>query len=220
METSAEEFDRNFQDARRRASLKPEHKRLNGKTPNQADPNPAPKCTWLDGCARTKQGKPVPNLANIMLALRNDPAVRDVFAYDEMLCAPMLVRGIENSETEFKVRPVNDIDVSELQEWLQLAGLRDVPVGTVHQAVDLRAWECAFHPVRSHLDGLHWDGSPRLLGSLATYFGADRTPYSHAIGQMFLISMVARIFNPGCQADHMLQQRTISGMFSFPHNPN
>lgn len=158
---------------------------------------------WIGKCATDNQGRPFPNLANAMIALRSDPAVKDAFAYDKMLCAAMLMGPIANEGSKFKPRPVTDIDVSSLQEWLQLAGLPNIGKETAHQAVDLRSRECAFHPVRDYLTGLRWDGTPRINGWLATYLGAERLPYTDGIGRMFLVSMVARIFDPGCKADHM-----------------
>ena len=74
---------------------------------------------------------------------------------------------------------------------------------TVHQAVEKRAHECAFHPVRDYLAGLKWDGKPRLQKWLSYYLGAEHNDYTARIGEMFLVSMVARIFKPGCQADYM-----------------
>jgi predicted P-loop ATPase len=163
-----------------------------------------PNSDWLSKCETDKQGRPFPNLANAMIALRSDPAVKDASAYDEMLCAPMLVRPLIDKGLKFKSRPVTDIDVSSLQEWLQLAGLINIGKETAHQAVDLRARECAFHPVRDYLAGLKWDGTPRVNGWLASYLGAERSPYTDRVGRMFLISMVARIYKPGCKVDHML----------------
>ena len=48
------------------------------------------------------------------------------------------------------------------------------------------------------------DGTPRVSRLLTDYLGADYFELdSVAIGEMFLISMVARIFSPGCKVDHL-----------------
>jgi len=165
--------------------------------------------TWLKDAQRDDKGRPVANVANAMLALRNAPEVAWSFAYDEMLAAPLLLGPLptvvaEDAEEWGKSRPVRDVDVTQLQEWLQLAGLPRLGKDTVHAAVDLRAYECAFHPVRDYLTEMAWDGTARLDGWLSSYLGAAVTPYTSGIGRMFLVAMVARIFEPGCKADYMM----------------
>jgi predicted P-loop ATPase len=73
-----------------------------------------------------------------------------------------------------------------------------------HQAVDQRAQERAFHPVREYLNGLTWDRRQRLDKWLSYYIGAEPSLYNAGVGKMFLISMVARVFEPGCKADYMI----------------
>jgi predicted P-loop ATPase len=103
-----------------------------------------------------------------------------------------------------KPRPLTDVDVTRIQEWLQLAGLTGIGKEVVYQAVELRTFECAFHPVRDYLAGLTWDGVPRLKMWLSTYLGAEASSYHEEVGTMFLIGLVARIYEPGCKADYML----------------
>src|SRR5262249_31451659 len=71
-------------------------------------------------------------------------------------------------------------------------------------AIAKHAREHSFHPVRNYLDGLKWDRKPRIDTWLSYYLGAERSDYSTAIGKMFFISMVARVYDPGCQADYMV----------------
>jgi putative DNA primase/helicase len=39
---------------------------------------------------------------------------------------------------------------------------------------------------------------------LVRYFGAKPSPYVHAIGTLWMISAIARVYEPGCQADYMI----------------
>ncbi len=171
-------------------------------------PEAAP-ADWLRGCLCDERGRVQPILANLMIALRSAPKIAEAFAYDEMLRAPLLMRALpaapvgENDVGPYP-RPVRDTDVSQLQEVLQHAGMPKIGNDTTHQAVDLRAQERAFHPVRDYLEALAWDGVPRLDKWLSYYLGAEPSDYVAAIGRMFLIAMAARIFDPGCKADYML----------------
>src|SRR5438046_2144984 len=86
--------------------------RRRAKTNGRANQDSANDFNWLSRCATDAKGNPIPNLANAMIALRSHPAVRDAFAYDEMLCAATLVRAIPKEGSKFTPRPITDIDVS------------------------------------------------------------------------------------------------------------
>lgn len=148
--------------------------------------------------------KPLSNLKNAALALRRDAAFQGLFGYDEMARVTMLMRAIGQPQAAFVPRPVTDGDVGIIQEMLQKMALDRLSRETAHHAVDLVARERRFHPVRDYLNALLWDGKPRLDSWLTDYLGAEASGYTAKIGAMFAISMVARIFEPGCQADHML----------------
>jgi predicted P-loop ATPase len=165
---------------------------------------------WADRCIKDDMERIIPNLANVLVALRALPEVAEAFAYDSMLKVAILRKelpvspGGESASSGPLPRYVRDEDVSQLQEWLQHMGVPKIGHDQVHQAVDQRAMERAFHPVRDYLDGLKWDGVKRLDGWLSTYLGAAKGAYASKIGRMFLVGMVARIFKPGCQSDYML----------------
>ncbi|GAN55464.1 VapE domain-containing protein [Tanticharoenia sakaeratensis] len=168
-----------------------------------------PRHDWLGKLELDTNSEPRGNLANGMIALREAPELARLFAYDEMLGAPILQAPVpsgvvQHNEQDFAPRPVRDADVSAVQEWLQLNGVGKISKDTTHQAVDLRATERGFHPVRGWLQSLRWDGTERLAGWLSTYLGAEDTPYARGIGRMFMIAMVARVMQPGCKADYMM----------------
>lgn len=132
-----------------------------------------------------------------MIALRHESSVSSLFRLDEMLRAPVIA-------TPDGLRVVTDADVSRVQVHLQQCGLETLGKDTAHQAVDMRAAECAFHPVRDFLNALRWDGKQRVHKWLHSYLGAADDEYAKQVGTMFLVAMVARVMEPGCKADYMM----------------
>ncbi|WP_219336963.1 VapE domain-containing protein [Acetobacter orientalis] len=160
--------------------------------------------SWLDACQVDDRGQPIPNLANVLLALRADEQFSCAFAFDEMQCLPLLTQRLGPQAEPFKARPLTDEDVTLVQEALQLAGLRRISKDVTFQAVNRVAYERKFHPVRDYLNGLKWDGVPRIETWLTDCLGAELTNYTQGIGRMFLIGTIARIMKPGCKMDYML----------------
>lgn len=72
--------------------------------------------------------------------------------------------------------------------------------------------EHSFHPVQEFLDPLEWDGSSRVPTWLPDYLGVDDSSYARAVGQCWLISAVARIFEPGCKVDAILVLESTQGL--------
>ena len=132
------------------------------------------------------------------------------FAYDEMLRAPMLMTPLKR-EDSFKPRTVRDVDVGTVQEKLQHLGLKRISKDTVHQAVDMYAHDRPFHPVRNYLDGLAWDGKPRLSRFLSTYLGAELNDYTRKIGLCSLSQWLPASMSPAAKADHMLVLEGMQG---------
>lgn len=166
------------------------------------------KPPWQRGLLVNAKGAPKRNIANVMHVLTTHPAWEGVIAYDAFaetvvkLKAPP-VRELDRPE---RIGPGDwtETDSTRAAAWLQHVADLDVSPETVTQAVIALAERRTFHPVREWLQSLSWDRTPRLDGLLARYFGADETAYTRAVGARWAISAVARVMEPGCQADCML----------------
>jgi predicted P-loop ATPase len=149
-----------------------------------------------------------PDLANTLIALRGDLAMALSFGFDQMTQTSMVMSlppiAAKAEPGAPPPRPLDPEDITRAQEWLQEMGLPRLGRENVVHAVELIARARPFHPVRAWLDGLEWDGAPRIGSWLHDYLGTPDDEYHRQIGAMFLIAMVARIYEPGVQADYML----------------
>ncbi len=146
-------------------------------------------------------GKPLPILLNADIALRTCPDWEGVFAFDEFR---QKVRIVAEGPIDGAIpRDWADTDDTRTSIWMQQKGInlgRDI----VGQAVQSVAADYTVHPLRDWLDSLRWDGVPRLDTWLSEYLGAKPSSFIGAMGSMWLISAVARVYVPGCKVDHML----------------
>lgn len=100
-------------------------------------------------------------------------------------------------------RPWTDSDDNNTMLWMQ-ANRINVGPDMTRQALKGVVDQRCYHPVRGWLRYLEWDHVPRISEWLIRYLGADDTPLNRAIGTRFLIGMVARVMEPGCQLDTVL----------------
>lgn len=161
---------------------------------------------WLDQCLYPQKGQnPYPNIANVIIGLTNDPDFQGRIAFDDMQCHPTITAAIpEIAEAGPWPRPIEDAELLATQKWFQHRGLPNLTSLVVHDGLRQVAYQNRTHPLRDWLKNLVWDHQPRVEHWLHTYLGTEDDPYHATVGSCFLISMVARIFSPGCKADHML----------------
>ncbi|MDW5315494.1 virulence-associated E family protein [Rhizobium sp. PL01] len=150
--------------------------------------------------------EPYLDTANVIISLQENPRLIGRYAYDEMLRTVVI-------DDDGTFRRYNDTDTLILQNRLQLAGLAKMSKANVRDGVEKVARDFAFHPVRDWLDSLKWDGKPRVFNWLHYYLGAKHGPYTSKVGEMFLIGMVARIYQPGCKNDYMMVLEGEQGIF-------
>jgi putative DNA primase/helicase len=158
---------------------------------------------WRDQLLLTDKGVPAACLANVATILRLHPDFVGKVSLDELAqqatCRDMPWRKGDTW------RPWGDVDDIALAEWAQRAGVMAKPA-VCAEAVTVVASENPRHPIRAWLGGLQWDGVARLDRWLITYFGADKSKagYLAKVGAKWLISAVARAYEPGCDAQHLL----------------
>lgn len=175
-------------------------------TPPTPPPPEAPGA-WPKQLLRTDEGRVKKNLANVITLLRHVPAWQGAICFDAFAQRVLLERPTpahENQPRETYPRSWRDEDDVLTAAWLQSQVPLEVGVEVVDHAVLAVARTNTRHPVRAYLDTLRWDGTARLSTWLLRYFGAPDTPYTRAVGTKWLISAVARIYQPGCKADAML----------------
>jgi putative DNA primase/helicase len=124
---------------------------------------------------------------------------RGVFAYDVFNARVVLRKNPPWGEVKIG-EWLNDHHETMSRAHLQTQGINPT-VGDVGKAIQAAAKHNIVHPAREYFENLVWNGVPRSDTWLIEYFHAEDNAYIRAIGKRWLIEIVARVYQPGCQAD-------------------
>lgn len=161
--------------------------------------NTQQKDDWQDYFQRGKNGQVISNLRNCSLVVENDPKFLNVHWFNDMTRSEVL----RNERGVYYL--IDDIYFMHVQQYMQNHHpLRTIGIENVRNSILLNCHEHKFHPVRDELNALKWDNEQRIDTWTIKYLGAADTPYNRKIGRFFIISMMARVYCPGCKCDHMM----------------
>ncbi len=155
---------------------------------------------WKADLEYSKSGKLQCTIGNIILILENDPALRGHIVHDLFAGYDGVVGGLpwNKNATQW-----TDTDDANLRVWLEknydITGKEKIA-----DALTAVLTRRSYHPIRDYLNGLTWDGTPRLERLIIDYIGAEDTELNRVMTRKHFTAAVTRVFKPGCKYDYCL----------------
>lgn len=172
--------------------------------------------SWEDRLAVSDTGVPKATYANLALALSDSPEWLGTIGWNDRYHQPVWRRnppigGFPSARDGAQWRDEHALIAAE---WLGKRGIGATRQGVLDVIHDV-AHRNPYDPIRDILDECDWDGRVRLTDWLVTYCGvdADKAEWARIVGRKWLISGVARVYEPGCKADCMLILEGAQGRF-------
>lgn len=183
---------------------------------------------WMSLLAVTKDGDGFANhLHNVELIVRNDPRLTGLPQLNEFTLEPVQrtppgMKGKKRRNQAKEVRQLagriwdvkdklngdlwsddRDYAIRSIMEAPQTQGGYGIKVTDrdLKAAIVLAAADSSFHPVREYLEGVVWDGKPRMETLFIDYLGSPDNAYARSVGRNMLLGAVTRIYEPGHKFD-------------------
>lgn len=159
---------------------------------------------------RNKDDVIVQRAFNCVMAIRKDESLSGRFGYDESAYTKTLRCPLPWDRSDC-VREVRDSDYINLHCYLE----RKWGLTKKQNAIDALVSECErnrYDPVRSWLEGLEWDGTPRMDMLLPAALGADPNDYNVAVTRAFMFGAIARAMEPGVKFDYVMVLKGDQGL--------
>jgi predicted P-loop ATPase len=158
--------------------------------------------SWTAGLKFDDKGRLKAILANLVLILSEHPDWQGVPGYDEFGCVVVIRKRPPLKQLRWQPDATwSDTAESHTTIWFQTEWDINPSISTVGRAVQTVARSNPFHPAKERIESVEWDRVPRLETLFIKYFRAKDSLYVRAIGPRFMISIVARVYSPGCKVD-------------------
>ena len=98
-------------------------------------------------------------------------------------------------------RAFQDEDYGDIRARFERRGFKPISAEIARTVVGMVAKRNKFDSAMLWINGLVWDGVPRIGRAMQTYYGCDDTPYASAVGEYLFTGLAGRCTTPGIKAD-------------------
>ncbi|WP_438449351.1 VapE domain-containing protein [Gorillibacterium sp. sgz5001074] len=165
---------------------------------------------WMKKLEINSSGLYLKTVDNILVILEHDPALKGKVAFDEFANRGLVLGPLPWDAREDR-RPWATSDDAGIYHYIEK--VYGIAVETkINLALALVAHKNRFNDVKRYLEGLTWDGVPRLDTLLRDYLGAEDNAYTRAVSRKSFTAAVARAMEPGVKFDYMVILAGLQGL--------
>lgn len=146
---------------------------------------------WMDRLTKDKQGRIEKTIANVVVILSSDPNVKNAVGVSELSGTITAIAPLPWNKADVR-RRWTDADDANMHSYMEAVYGIDT-FRRVDEAITIVAERNAYNEIAEYLDGLVWDGTPRLDRLLVDYLGAEDNVYTRAVMRKTMVAAVARV---------------------------
>ncbi|RPK29967.1 virulence-associated E family protein [Paenibacillus xylanexedens] len=156
---------------------------------------------WMRRLEFNSNGVYLKTVDNVLIVLEYDPALKDKIAFDEFANRGLVLGPLPWDAREDR-RPWASSDDAGIYHYIEK--VYGIAVDAkINNALTLITHKKRFNDVQRYLEGLTWDGVPRLDTLFTDYLGAEDSLYTRAVSRKSFTAAVARAMEPGVKWDYM-----------------
>lgn len=163
---------------------------------------------WFSGLVQNKDGGIAKTPGNVLKILKNDEKLKGKFSYDVTVGVAFKTKGlpwskVDDEYTTTDKKPMSDADHKSLINYIHnVYGIGNETIIT--NAFAEYCMEIMENPLLDYLNGLKWDGVPRVDTLLIDYFNAEDNAYTREVTRKTLAALIRRAYQPGIKFDECL----------------